>query len=52
MPIGFILVAVLKTEQEKAIFEIVNFFRFKIWQENYPRGVKIALQNLRRVKKG
>nr|DAU54725.1 MAG TPA: hypothetical protein [Caudoviricetes sp.] len=52
LPVGFLLVAIKKTEQENAIFGIVNFFRFEIWKENYPRGVKITLQNLRRVKKG
>ena len=51
LPVGFILVAILKNEQEKAIFGIVNFFRFEIWKPNYPRGVKITLQNFRGVKK-
>lgn len=51
LPVGFILVAIKKTEQKNAIFEIVNFFRFEIWKENYPMGVKITLQNFRGVKK-
>nr|DAJ67555.1 MAG TPA: hypothetical protein [Caudoviricetes sp.] len=52
MPVGFLLVAIKKTEQEKAIFGIVNFFRFEIREKTTPGGGKIALQNLQRVKKG
>ena len=51
LPVGFILVAIKKNEQEKAIFGIVNFFRFEIWKPNYPRGVIFSLQNFFCVEK-